>query len=178
MGRCGSQIPQQANIVCRQHRKSARPIAQAVNALRVGTNPIRVNLQFAVHRSLAVGYQVGIEGASLTARRRRLAALGRRLPPENSIGETNHFVRRCVAMREDFADARRLTWLRKLFRAQQERIERQRDLIARLESETPNVARLRAAREALRQMIESHDATLREAAAAQEGVDLHVRANR
>ena len=87
VGRCGSRIvipkvmtlarvsppnPAKANIVCRQHREAARPIAQAVNALRVGTNPIQVNLQFCYPSVLsAVGHQLGVEWMSLTARRRR-----------------------------------------------------------------------------------------------------------
>ena len=80
---------------------------------------------------------------------------------------------------EDCAEARRkLAGLRRLIAEQQRRIDNQRHLIAQLESETPNMVRLRSARAALRQMIESHEATLRETAAVREGLDLHVRANR
>jgi hypothetical protein len=74
-------------------------------------------------------------------------------------------------MAKDCAEATRtLAWLRRLITYQQRRINRQRELIAQLETETPKMPRLRAAGERLRHLIESHDATLREAASAQEAL--------
>lgn len=72
---------------------------------------------------------------------------------------------------EDCSEARRkLASLRRLITEQQHSIDRQRELITQLESETPNMAGLRSAREALRLMIESYHATLQETAAAQEAL--------
>ena len=120
----------------------------------VGTNASEVNFNPRYPSVLsAVGYQVGVERTSSTARRRRLAT-----------GFGNSIV-------EDRAEARRkLASLRRLITEQQHSIDRQRELITQLESETPNMARLRSAREALRLMIESYHATLQEATAAQEAL--------
>lgn len=76
---------------------------------------------------------------------------------------------------EDLATARRkLVRARELLREQQYRVDRQRELIARLETDTTNLVQRRSAQEALRQLIKTHEALLREVAAAQERAEVRL----
>jgi anionic cell wall polymer biosynthesis LytR-Cps2A-Psr (LCP) family protein len=79
-------------------------------------------------------------------------------------------------MREDSVAAwLKLTRARKLLEEQQDRVHRQRELIARLENKATDFTLLRSARESLRQLIKTQDAIMREVAAAQESADIRLR---
>jgi hypothetical protein len=78
-------------------------------------------------------------------------------------------------MSENLAEARRkLALLRRRLKGQQSRINRQQELIARLEAEPKDRALLLSARWSLRQLIKTHEAILREAAVAQQRTDVRL----
>ena len=78
-------------------------------------------------------------------------------------------------MRKDLVElGRKLARGRMLLRDQKHRIDRQRELIAHLESDSTNAALVRSERESLRLLIKAHDAILHEVAAAQERTDVRL----